>query len=70
MPNREFFGRIQQIFRAPGACEQGIKAGLKAQRLKMPAAPMTDHELARAIREFQSGSDRIRRQLGEGSEGN
>jgi hypothetical protein len=72
MPHSPFLRRIKQMLNAPGAYLQGIKAGLKGRRLIVPARPMTDQELARAIREFQAetGSDRRRRQLGDGFEGN
>uniref|UniRef100_Q07QQ9 Uncharacterized protein n=1 Tax=Rhodopseudomonas palustris (strain BisA53) TaxID=316055 RepID=Q07QQ9_RHOP5 len=72
MPHSPFLRRIKQMFSAPGAYVRSLKDGLKGRRLIVPARPMTDQELARAIREFlaASGSDRTRRPLGDGSEGN
>jgi hypothetical protein len=71
MPHRQFLSRIKQMLRAPGARFQSIRGRLKGGRLKGPAPPMTDQELARAIREFQATrvSDRTLWRRHESSEG-
>jgi hypothetical protein len=70
MPHRRLLDQIQQILRAPSAHIQSLKAGLKGRRIKVAATPMTDQELARAIREFQAPDSKSRRQVGDGSGGN
>jgi hypothetical protein len=71
MPHRQFLSRIKQMLRLPGARFEGIRGRLKVGRLKGPALPMTDQELARAIREFQATpvSDRTLWRRHESSEG-
>lgn len=70
MPQRRLLDHIRQLLRAPDAHIQSLKAGLKGRRLKAMASPMTDQELARAIREFQAPDSKSRRQVGDGSGGN
>jgi hypothetical protein len=55
MPYCQLLARIQKLFRAgPDPHFKSIEGGFKSERLKQPAQPMTDLELARAIREFQA----------------
>jgi hypothetical protein len=55
MPYRPLLARIQKLFRAGADPHfKSIEDGFKSGRLKLPAQPMTDLELARAIREFQA----------------
>jgi hypothetical protein len=67
MPYRRLLARIQKLFRAGTAPHfKSIEDGFKSGRLQLPAQPMTDLELARAIREFQARpvSDRTLRKPG------
>jgi hypothetical protein len=52
--SHRLLSQFRRMLRAPGARFHGIKAALKQRRLKAPATPMTDQELARAIRDFQA----------------
>jgi hypothetical protein len=55
MPYRPMLARIQKLFRAGADFHfQNIEDGFKSGPPKQPAQPMTDFELARAIREFQA----------------
>jgi hypothetical protein len=55
VPYRPFLSRIQKHFRSrPDAHLASIEDGFRDGRLRPPVQPMTDQELARAIREFQS----------------
>ena len=55
MPYRLLLTRIKKLFRAgAGPYFKSVEDGFKSRRLKLPAQPMTDLELARAIREFQA----------------
>ena len=55
MPYRSFLSRIQNMFGSqPDGHFKCIEDGFKAGKLKLPAQPMSDQELAQAIREFQS----------------
>uniref|UniRef100_E6VMR9 Uncharacterized protein n=1 Tax=Rhodopseudomonas palustris (strain DX-1) TaxID=652103 RepID=E6VMR9_RHOPX len=53
MPYRAFLARIRQFFDGPDEHLDWITNGLAAGSLRQPATPMTDQELAEAIREFQ-----------------
>ena len=54
MPYRPFLSRIQKHFRnRPDAHFDSIENGFRNGRLRLPPRPMSDQELARAIREFQ-----------------
>jgi hypothetical protein len=55
MSYQQRLSRIRRLFEAADARLAMIVKGLNNARLKVPVAPMTDHELARAIREFQAG---------------
>ena len=66
MSCKEFVGRIRQLFKSDtDAHFDDIKRGLRAGRLNAPAQPMSDQELARAIKEFQAAeiSDWTRQNL-------
>jgi hypothetical protein len=68
MPYRSFLSRIQQMFGSqPDGHFKCIEDGFKAGKLKLPAQPMSDQELAAAIREFQSHpvSDTTLQRLGD-----
>lgn len=54
MPYRAFLARIRQFFDSPDEHLDWIASGLEGGRLRQPATPMTDQELAEAIREFQN----------------
>ena len=54
MPHIAFLYRIRRLFGGSGAHLDSIAAALTRGELRQPAQPMSDHELARAIREFQS----------------
>lgn len=72
MPYRWFLSRVQQLFGADSKEHlQSIEDGFKTGKLKLPAQPMTDQELAQAIREFQAMpvSDVTLLQLGKRLEG-
>jgi|tagenome__1003787_1003787.scaffolds.fasta_scaffold20531950_2 hypothetical protein len=54
LPYIAFLARIRRLFTAPSP-HLGVIADAFAQgTLKQPAQPMSDQELARAIRDFQS----------------
>ncbi|MGX7742608.1 hypothetical protein DNX69_12015 [Rhodopseudomonas palustris] len=53
MPYRAFLARIRQFFDGPDEHLDLIASGLAGGELRQPATPMTDQELAEAIREFQ-----------------
>lgn len=66
MPYTQFIGRIRQLFRSDADAHlDDIKRSLRTGRLKAPAQPMSDQELARAIKEFQQSeiSDWTRQKL-------
>ena len=68
MPYRWFLSRVQQLFGTdPDLHFQCIEDGFKSGKLKVPVQPMTDQELAQAIREFQSAplSDEALQKLGQ-----
>ena len=72
MPYRALLARIQQLFGADLAAHlDSIEDGFRNGRLKLPVQPMSDQELARAIREFQAEpvSDQTLRKLGDRFEG-
>lgn len=53
MPYRLLLARIQRLFGSDADAHlQSIEDGFKDGRLKVPSQPMTDQELAHAIREF------------------
>ena len=55
MPYRPLLARIQKLFRSGADPHfKSIEDGFKSGRLELPAQPMTDLDLARAIREFQA----------------
>jgi hypothetical protein len=54
MPYTAFLGRIRRLFTARSPHLDLIADAFARGRLKQPAQPMSDQELARAIREFQS----------------
>jgi hypothetical protein len=54
MPYRPLLACIQKLRAGADPHFTSIEDGLKSGRLKLPAQPMTDLELARAIREFQA----------------
>lgn len=54
VPHFAFLHRIRQLFGGSARHLDGIAEALADGRLKQPAQPMSDQELARAIREFQS----------------
>ncbi len=73
MPYRPFLSRIQGLFGArPDAHLESIADALKNGRIEIPIQPMTDQELARALREFRDKpvSDRSVRKLGTRLKGN
>lgn len=54
MPYRPFLSRIRKLIQGrPDAHFDSIEDGFRSGRLQLPAQPMTDQELARAIREFR-----------------
>lgn len=53
LPYRHFLDRIRRLFDGPSAHFDLIAASLAEGRLKQPVRPMSDQELAQAIREFQ-----------------
>jgi hypothetical protein len=54
MSYREFLGRICRLFKADCDAQLGdIKRRLRSARHNAPAQPMSDQELASAIKEFQ-----------------
>lgn len=54
MPYRQFLDRIRRLFDGPSAHFDLIADSLAKGRLKQPVEPMSDQELAKAIREFRS----------------
>ena len=61
MPYRPMLARIQKLFRAGADFHfKNIEDGFKSGPPKQPAQPMTDFELARAIREFQANTPEAR----------
>ncbi len=54
MPHIAFLHRIRQLFGGSARHLDALAEALTDGRLKHPAQPMSDQELARAIREFQS----------------
>lgn len=54
MPYIGFLSRIRRLFTAPSPHLDVIADAFADGRLKQPAHPMSDQELSRAIREFQS----------------
>ncbi|MGJ4943482.1 hypothetical protein ACQR1W_23090 [Bradyrhizobium sp. HKCCYLS1011] len=54
MPHIAFLHRIRQLFGTSSPHVDVLAEALADGRLKQPAQPMTDQELARAIREFQN----------------
>jgi len=66
MPYTDFLGRIRQLFKSESDAHlEDIGYSLRMGRLKAPAQPMSDQELARAIKEFQAAeiSDWTRQKL-------
>jgi hypothetical protein len=54
VPYRPVWSRIQKLFASsPDAHFDSIESGFRSGRLKPPAYPMSDQELALAIREFR-----------------
>ncbi|RJF77847.1 hypothetical protein [Rhodopseudomonas palustris] len=53
MPYRQFLDRIRRLFDGPSEHLDLIADSLAQGRLKQPVKPMSDYELAQAIREFQ-----------------
>lgn len=53
MPYREFLERIRRLFEGPSEHLDLIAESLAKGRLKQPIKPMSDQELAIAIREFR-----------------
>lgn len=54
MPYIGFLARIRRLFAAPNPHLDVIAEAFAKGTLKQPAQPMSDHDLARAIREFQN----------------
>jgi hypothetical protein len=55
VPYRPFLDRIRKLLSVrPGAHFDSTAHGFRSGRPRPPARPMTDQELARAIREFQA----------------
>ncbi|MGJ5130308.1 MULTISPECIES: hypothetical protein [unclassified Bradyrhizobium] len=54
MPHIAFLNRLRRLFGGAGPHIETIAAALADGRIKQPAHPMSDQELSRAIREFQS----------------
>ncbi|MGJ5046197.1 hypothetical protein ACQR09_03965 [Bradyrhizobium oligotrophicum] len=67
MPHIAFLSRLRQLFGGTGPHIETIAAALADGRIKQPAHPMSDQELSRAIREFQSrpASEEALRKLAE-----
>lgn len=55
MSYQQLLSRIRRLIEAAEARLVAMVHGSTSARLKVPAAPMTDQELAQAIREFQAG---------------
>ena len=54
VPYIGFLARIRRLFTAPSPHLDIIADAFAEGTLKGPAQPMSDHELARAIRDFQA----------------
>ncbi|MGJ4887828.1 hypothetical protein ACQR1Y_06535 [Bradyrhizobium sp. HKCCYLRH3099] len=54
MPHIAFLYRLRRLFGGSGPHIETIASALTEGRLRQPAHPMSDQELSRAIREFQS----------------
>lgn len=54
MPYIGFLSRIRRLITVPSPHFDIIADAFADGRLRQPAQPMSDHELARAIRDFQS----------------
>jgi hypothetical protein len=55
VPYRALLARIQQMFASdPDDHLKSIERGFRTGKLKPPQQPMSDQELARAIREFRA----------------
>ncbi|MBI5128705.1 MAG: hypothetical protein HZA66_04640 [Rhodopseudomonas palustris] len=54
MPYREFLERIRRFFDGPSEHLDLIADALAKGRLQQPIKPMSDQELAQAIREFRN----------------
>jgi hypothetical protein len=54
LPYIAFLARIRRLFTAPSPHLDIIADAFAQGHLKQPAQPMSDQELARAIREFQN----------------
>jgi hypothetical protein len=54
LPYIAFLARIRRLFAAPSPHLDVIADAFAQGRLKQPAHPMSDQELARAIRDFQN----------------
>lgn len=54
MPHTAFLARVRGLFTAPSPHLDLIANAFAKGSLRQPAPPMSDHELARAIREFQN----------------
>lgn len=67
MPYTAFLHRVRHLFGGSVRHLDQVAEALADGRLKQPAKPMTDQELARAIREFQSAppSEDSLKRLGE-----
>lgn len=66
MPYRPFLSRIQRLFGAAADDHfERVAEALETGRIGLPARPMSDRELARAIREFKATpvSDQTLRKL-------
>jgi hypothetical protein len=53
LPYREFLSRIRQFFTEPSAHLDGIADAFARGELQQPASPMSDQELAEAIRDYR-----------------
>ena len=53
MPYRNFLARVRRLFVEPSEHLDSIAEALAKGRLQQPVVPMSDQELAHAIREFQ-----------------
>ncbi|ABD08762.1 hypothetical protein RPB_4069 [Rhodopseudomonas palustris HaA2] len=54
MPYREFLARIRRFFDGPSEHLDLIADALAKGQLQKPVKPMSDYELAQAIREFRN----------------
>ena len=75
MPHIAFLDRLRRLFGGSGPHIETIAAALTEGRLTQPARPMSDQELSRAIREFQSlppsetGLKKLAKRLGDAEPG-